>query len=142
MPSSRQTKRPEDRLPELFLDRSLGRVLLATALQEAGFTVHTLHSMYGDGAEERVEDVTWISDAAALGHVLLTKDRRILRVPAERQAVRASKARVFCLFSQKLSGQAQIDCFLKNQYRIVQRSRKEGPYVQIVRADEVEKVWP
>ena len=49
-----------DGLPDLFLDRSLGRRQVPALLREAGLRLHTLAEVYGVPAEEDVADTDWL----------------------------------------------------------------------------------
>ncbi|HZV49711.1 MAG TPA: hypothetical protein VFD49_08085 [Candidatus Dormibacteraeota bacterium] len=91
MPRSRQPLEP----PGFFVDRSLGRYLVPDGLRQAGFVVHTMASVYGPGAEERVADEVWLERAGREGWVVLTKDERIRRRAPELSAVKAYGVRVF-----------------------------------------------
>src|SRR6266699_2922851 len=83
--------------PEFLIDRSLGRVLLPAALREAGLIVRTLADVYGETAAQDVADSKWISLAAQNNWVVLCKDDRIRRRPAERDALTEGRVRAFCL---------------------------------------------
>ena len=54
-------------LPDLFLDRSLGRVQVPTLLRAAGLRVRTLAEEYGMPADESVTDVDWLAHAGRNG---------------------------------------------------------------------------
>lgn len=77
---------PEE-LPDLFLDRSLGRRQVPDLLRAAGLRLRTLSEVYGIPADEDVADVDWLERAGASGWVVLMKDERIRYRPAERQAL-------------------------------------------------------
>lgn len=49
--------------PEFLIDRSLGRKHLPAALADLGFVVHTLATVYGEDAAQRLDDETWLGDA-------------------------------------------------------------------------------
>lgn len=140
MPSSRRKPQPDP--PEFFLDRGLGRYKVPHALAEAGFTVHTLASVYGDDAEERIDDEIWISDAAAMNWILLTKDRGLRYVDVEREAMIQAGARVFCVSRSDLTAEVMIEWLLRHKNRIVQRARKPGPYIYMIYEDRIDKYWP
>ena len=141
MPSSRRKPQPEPS-PEFFLDRGLGRYKVPHALADAGLIVHTMASVYGDDAEEMVDDEVWISDAAAMGWVLLTKDRGLRYVDVERDAMTEAGARIFCISRADLTAEVMIKWFLTNKNRILQRARKAGPYIYMIYEDRIEKYWP
>lgn len=77
-------------LPDLFLDRSLGRVQVPTLLRAAGLRVRTLAEEYGVPADEDVVDTEWLSYAGRSGWPVLMKDDRIRYRLVERAAVIAS----------------------------------------------------
>lgn len=132
--------RPAPPPPEFFVDRSLGRYIVAEAIRGEGYVVRTLVEVYGEDA--RVEDVTRIGDADAAGWVALTKDERITRRPHEQRALIESRLRVFAIGNQHLPGPVMGEYYLANLNRIVQRSRRPGPFVDIVHPDSVERRWP
>jgi len=49
-----------DGLPDLFLDRSLGRRQVPAMLREAGLRLHTLAEVYGVPGDEDVVDTAWL----------------------------------------------------------------------------------
>ena len=69
--------------PHLFLDRSLGKKIVAEALRNAGATVH----IHDDHFAPDEQDAVWISDVGKRGWVVLTKDSRIRYRETERVAV-------------------------------------------------------
>ena len=102
--------------PEFFVDRSLGRHLLPDALQQAGYTAHTLASVYGEDA--------------------------IRRRPVEVAAVEERSVKMFCLTNANLRGEEQRERVLTNIHRIIQRSRKAGPWICGVSENRVAQIWP
>ncbi len=89
-------------LPDLFLDRSLGRIQVPRMLRAAGLRLVTLAEHYGMPADQKVADVTWIQDATAQGWICLMKDSAIANNPAERRAMETAGARCFCLTNRRL----------------------------------------
>ncbi len=59
--------RHPDGLPDLFIDRSLGRRQVPDLLRAAGLRLHTLAEVYGVPADEKVTDVEWLALAGARG---------------------------------------------------------------------------
>ena len=88
--------------PEFFLDRSLGRHIVAAALRAEGLIVQTLAERYPE-TEEFVQDEVWIGEVTD-GLVILMKDDRIRRKPREQQAILASGARAFVVTNANLTG--------------------------------------
>jgi hypothetical protein len=125
VPRSRQQLEP----PEFFIDRSLGRHQVPNALRSSGYTVHTMLSVYGPEAEQKVEDTVWLKEAGRNGWLVLTKDERIRRRPLELEAIDRHGVRVACLTNRHLTGEQQVHRIMTNIHRIVQRARKPGPWV-------------
>src|SRR5881275_3087425 len=89
-------------LPDLFLDRSLGRRQVPALLRASGLRLHTLAEVYGVPADEAVTDVEWLAMVGGEGWPVLMKDERIRYRPAEREALIAPGVRAFCLTSGNL----------------------------------------
>ena len=91
-------------LPDLFIDRSLGRILVPHILRAAGLRLTTLAERYGVPADETVSDVTWLSEAGQRGEAVFMKDARVRYNPAEKQAVHESRVKA-CGSNRVLAGQ-------------------------------------
>ena len=128
--------------PEFFLDRSLGRHIVADAIRALGYVVHAMADVYPDSQDEGVPDTRWIADADERGWVVLTKDERITRRADEQAALTASHLRVFAIGTQSMTGPAMAERYVTNINRIVQRSRRPGPFVDVVHPNGVERRWP
>ena len=140
MPSGRRSKRPEPPDPVFFLDRGLGRFLVADAIRQRGYQVLPMVDVYTDGEDERVPDDNWILRADAEGWVALTKDYSIIRDHDDTLA--QTNLRVFSLNNANLTGPEMADRFDKHLNRIVQRAAKSGPYLYIVGSKGIERRWP
>src|SRR4029450_880234 len=66
-----------DGLPDLFLDRSLGRIKVPRLLRAAGLRLVTLSEHYTIPADEDVADDEWLELAGSRGWAVLMKDTRI-----------------------------------------------------------------
>ena len=86
-----------DGLPDLFLDRSLGRIVVPTLLRAAGLRLTTLAEHYGVPADEKVPDEDWLDLAGARGWAVFMKDARVRYNLAEREVVKSHGVRCFCL---------------------------------------------
>ena len=75
-----------DGLPDLFLDRSLGRKVVPLLLRDEGLRLITLAEHYGIPADETIADEEWLELAGAAGWAVLMKDTRIRYNRAEREA--------------------------------------------------------
>ena len=128
--------------PEFFIDRSLGRHVVADALRTEGLTVHTLASVYGEQEGQQVADEDWLRLAGEKGWLVLMKDDSIRRRPAELAAVREAEVRAFCVTNANLTGRQYADLLVRHRHRIIQRSRRPGPYVYGVYEDGLRQLWP
>jgi len=108
--------------PEFLIDRSLSQVSLPAALIGAGLIVRTLADVYGEQTAQETDDATWLALAGERGWVVLCKDDRIRRRPAELQALTDGKVRLFCLTNAQLTFAEQAAWFLANRHRIIQAS--------------------
>lgn len=126
---------------EFFVDRSLGRSI-AHGLRKAGLNVRTMADVYGEEAAQRLPDEVWLSDAGRHGWIVLTKDDAIRRRPAERDALIAASARVFCLTAAQLRGSEQLERFLENRERILRQAARPGPYIYGVYSQRLQRLWP
>ncbi|MGH7289085.1 MAG: hypothetical protein ACREI8_13815 [Myxococcota bacterium] len=82
-----------DRGVVFFFDRSVGKAV-PTALRQVGVAVEIHDDLYGSAV---VPDEQWIREATERGSVLVTRDRRIRRRPAERGLAVEMGARMFVL---------------------------------------------
>jgi hypothetical protein len=129
-----------DGLPDLFLDRSLGRIKVPQLLRAAGLRLVTLSEHYGIPADEDVADDEWLELAGRRGWVVFMKDTRIRYNRAEREAVKATGVRCFCLANQSLTGDEMAGRFLSNLDAIVRACDESGPFVYAVHQTRIEKL--
>lgn len=139
MPSGRRITRPEPS-PVFFLDRGLGRHLVADAIRRRGYAALPMAEVYPDGTDERVSDDDWIRRADQEGWVALTKDYSIIRDHVDTLA--ATTLRVFSLNNANLTGPHMAERFDRHLNRILQRASKPGPYLYVVGAKGLELRWP
>lgn len=128
--------------PEFLVDRSLGQYLIPEALRALGHNVHTLASIYGSAPSQSIEDRIWLEDAGTRGMVVLSKDDAIRRNPLEIAAVAKFGVKMFCLTTAGLTGEQQRDRIVHNLNRILQRSRKPGPYIYGIYQGGLRRLWP
>lgn len=121
-------------LPELFLDRSLGRRQVPDLLRGAGIRLRTLSEVYGIPADEEVADVEWLELAGTRGWAVLMKDERIRYRPAERQALVHHGVKAFCLTSGNLRAAKMAELFLASMAHITLACRDAGPFLYAVSA--------
>lgn len=134
---------PSSSPPEFFIDRSLGRHVVANALRDAGATVHVMADVYGERVGQGLADTTWLADAGRNDWIVLMKDDKIRFRPAELEALTLAGVRAFCLTNANLRGQEMAKRFvtqLATIYRIA--AEQAGPYIYGVYADGVRALWP
>ena len=103
-----------DGLPDLFIDRSLGRLVVPRLLRAEGLRLTTLAERYGIPADESISDVTWLADIGARQEVAFMKDDRIRYRTAEKAEVIETRVRAFCLARRDLDGAGMAHLFLRN----------------------------
>ncbi len=129
-----------DALPDLFLDRSLGRIIVPSLLRATGLRLTTLAEHYGVPADEQVADEDWLDLAGARGWVVFMKDARVRYNLAEREAVKAHGVRCFCLSNQNLTGEAMAARFLDNLGSITAACVAAGPFIYAVHQRRIERL--
>lgn len=129
-----------DGLPDLFLDRNLGRIKVPALLREAGLRLVTLSEHYGVPADENVRDEQWLSLAGSQGWVVFMKDTRIRYNRTEREVMQAYGTRCFCLSNQRLPAAEMAKRFLENLDAIVQACGDTGPFIYAVHHNRIERL--
>ena len=130
-----------DALPDLFLDRSLGRIKVPQLLRNAGLRLVTLAEHYGVPADESVVDEEWLELAGTSGWAVFMKDTRVRYNPAERSAVLRHSVQCFCLTSQSLSSEEMARRFLDNLDAITQVcADDQGPFIYAVHSNRIERL--
>ena len=89
--ASFRSRREAARLASLvfFVDRSLGKRVVARALRDAGARVE----VHDDHFPQDATDVEWLTHAGAQDWIILSKDERIRRNPLERNAFQQAGVR-------------------------------------------------
>lgn len=133
---------PRDRLPRFFIDRSLGRIAVPTALRGDGWDVVTLAEHYGMPKDEEVADTEWIAEAASRGWAVLMKDKRIRHRSAEIQAVAQFKAKCFVITRGDLASADMARRLIANKPAIFRAAELPGPYIHSVQRDRLDRLFP
>jgi len=119
-------------LPNLFLNRSLGRIQVPQLLRAQGLSLLTLAEHYGIPQDEQIDDPTWLAEAGRQGWVVLMKDGRIRSNTPELNAVKDYGLRCFCLSNQKLLAAVMAERFLRNLDAMVEACKVPGPFIYAV----------
>lgn len=140
-PSRSRRRRDDLPPPDFFIDRSLGRHEIPDALRSWGYTARTVWDVYGIEREQTLDDEVWIRDSAVSGWVCLTWD--YLRSPRRlRPAIAESRAKVFRIGREANNAATQVAWLQTNIHRIIQRSRRDGGWIWVVRERRIEPYWP
>lgn len=129
-----------DGLPDLFTDRSLGRKQVPALLRAAGLRLVTLAEHYGIPADQTITDEEWLQLAGEQGWAVFTKDTRIRRKYAEKEAICRYRVRCFCLRGKNLRAEGLTRRFLDNLARIVKACEAPGPFIYSVGKDRIERI--
>lgn len=108
--------------PTFFLDRSLGKELIARALRERNFAVEVHDAHFPPDAR----DEEWLSEVGKRGWIVLTKDRRFHNRVLEIAAIANSTVRVFKLTAANIQGPDMAEIFVK-AIRKIQRLATGNP---------------
>ncbi len=86
-----------------FVDRSLGRRAVPSALRDAGFEVVSHDDVFAADTDDEI----WLTEAGARGWIVLMKDDRIRYRPRERAALEAARVQAFALTVANMTGEQQ-----------------------------------
>lgn len=99
-------------------------------------------SVYGEADAQRLPDEEWLADAGRNDWIVLMKDDRVRRRPAERDALMDAGVRAFCLTNAQLRAEEQTARFIDNIHRILRTAQAPGPYIYGVYPDRLSRLWP
>lgn len=129
-----------DGLPDLFLDRSLGRKKVPDLLRSAGLRLITLAEHYGIPADEGVADTEWLELAGRNGWAVFLKDARIRSRTVEREVVETFSVRCFCISRQDLTGEQMAERYLTHLDAIAEACADDGPFIYAVQERRIERL--
>ena len=92
-----------DALPDLFLDRSLGRKKVPTLLRDESLRLVTLAEHYGIPVDEQVADSEWLELCGQRGWLAVMKDDRIRYVGVEKRALIDHRVRAAVITNANLA---------------------------------------
>jgi len=92
-----------------FIDRSLGKKVIAEKLRQSGVTVE----IHDDHFQQNAQDEDWISEVGKRGWIVLTKDDRIRYRRTALEAYQRHKVRVFIFGSGQMKAQEMAEAFVK-----------------------------
>src|SRR2546426_8606266 len=109
--------------PTLFLDRSLGKKIVAEALRAVGATVKVHDDHFAPDAADEI----WLSAVGGKGWIVLTKDERIRFRTIEREALMNAKVRAFVLTAGNMDGATMAQVLVKALPKITKICAKHVP---------------
>lgn len=127
-------------LPDVFLDRSLGRIKVPGLLRDFGLRLTTLAEYFGTPADESIPDVQWLELAGTRQWVVFMKDARIRYNRAEREAMEDFQVRCFSLSNRNLPAVEMANRFIRNLPRPATACAFPGPFIYSVHKDRIERI--
>jgi hypothetical protein len=92
---------------------------------------------YGEDRAQHVTDIEWIAMTVENGWIAFHKDAAIRRNEAERRAVQATGARLFCVPRADLTAAELAGRFIENRRAIVTAAQEPGPYIYSVQSSRI-----
>lgn len=132
---------PSPLRPEFFVDKSLGRHDVPSALRHDGWALRT-HAEVFVSRDEEVPDVEWLELCGRERWIVLTKDKRIRYRRAEIAAVRRWGVRAFVVASGNLTAADQSQRLIDNAERIFAACEEPGPFLYAVYATRIVRLFP
>lgn len=130
-----------DGLPDLFIDRSLGRHQVPALLRADGLRLITLAEYYGVPQDEDVEDVEWLARVGQQGWAALMKDAEIRRRPAEKRALVENSVKAFCLSGGNLRADEMAARYLRAVPSMAKACQEfPGPFLYAVHAQRITRL--
>ena len=121
-----------------FIDRSLGRQIVASKLREAGFKVE----IHDDHFLPDAKDEDWLAIVGQKGWVVLTKDKNIRYRNPELLAVVKGNAKVYTLMSGNITALQMAEVFEKAIPHIENSvDLNEPPYIAKILSTGSVKIW-
>ena len=122
----------------LFLDRSLGGVIVAQALREAGQTVE----VHDDHFPQDAPDEQWLPEITRRGWIGLTKDNAIRKRKLQRLMAARCGARLFVITGGEMAGIDIADTLLALASRICKVAVSEpAPFIATIQASGRVHLW-
>lgn len=123
---SAASSRPQPSDVKLYLDRNLGKHVIAEALRAAGIATE----VHDDHLPANAPDEEWIALVGRNGWLAVTKDKNIRYRAAELEAVKEHNAKVLVVRAKNATGQGIADILVKAHVRIQRFAQKHpAPFV-------------
>ena len=109
--------------PTLFLDRSLGRHIIADRLRAEGMTVE----VHDDHLPLDAPDEAWIALVGRMNWVAITKDRNVRYRAVELEMIRRRSARVIVVRMKNATGSDIAELLVRARRRIARFAANTAP---------------
>ena len=115
--------------PILFLDRNLGKHIIADRLRSAGMKVE----VHDNHLPPDAPDEDWLALVGRMGWVALTKDKNIRYRTAELESIRRNAARIIVIRAKNATGSDIAELLVKGRRRIARFVAKTvAPFVAAI----------
>ena len=115
--------------PILFLDRNLGKHIIADRLRSAGMKVE----VHDNHLPPDAPDEDWLALVGRMGWVALTKDKNIRYRTAELESIRRNAARIIVIRAKNATGSDIAELLVKGKRRIARFVAKTvAPFVAAI----------
>ena len=115
--------------PILFLDRNLGKHIIADRLRSAGMKVE----VHDNHLPPDAPDEDWLALVGRMGWVALTKDKNIRYRTAELESIRRNAARIIVIRAKNATGLDIAELLVKGRRRIARFAAKTAvPFVAAI----------
>ena len=112
-----------------FLDRNLGRQIVATALRAAGADVR----VHDDEFRPDTEDAEWLAVAGQRGWVVITLDRKIRYRQIERTALMNAGVRAFIVTASRVNGRVLAEILVQHLGEMVRFAEtRPAPFIALL----------
>ena len=124
--------------PTLFLDRNLGRHIIADRLRAEGMTVE----LHDDHLPLDAPDEDWIALVGRMSWVAVTKDRNVRYRAAKLEAIRRHSARVTVIRVKNATGPDIAELLVEGRRRIARFTAKTpSPFVAGIHGSGMVKAY-
>ena len=125
--------------PTLFLDRNLGRHIIANRLRREGIKVE----VHDDHLPTDAPDEVWIALVGETGWIALTKDRNLRYRTAEIKSVAQHAARIIVIRAKNATGSDIAELLVKGRPQIARFAAKQNaPFVAAIYRNGRVKRYP
>ncbi len=130
-----------DGLPDLFLDRSLGRKKVPELLRAEGLRLVTLAEHYGIPNDETIDNTEWLQLCGERGWLAVMKDDRIRYVGAERTALVESRVRAAVITNANLPAADMAERIIRALTDLVEIcGQRKGPFLFALQQNRLDEI--